>query len=620
MSEMIDWDSELESICRRAGLSIDSSQDDCDCFIDTFRRVWDGIPDSTPIAFFGRGRAFASICKAIDVRSKNVVCVIENHKLTTADDIIIPVTNIANINDYCFSKVIILSHSYRENMKEELRAHKGEVEIIDVYDILARKGKFYDKPFFKTVRKDYYDLERLRDAYINSKDTDRAGDSLKSLISAYLECRDFLSANIYIEEYVQQGFESGESFRELQHELKAFLNRIGSTIRNKQNKNIIVFIADAMSYDMAKKTPFLEHFGKSGMVFSNAYSAGFFTKAAIFSILTGKLHVRDGNFRLDGITPSESVFLAKACEHGFKVKYFAPSYLNARLSIRKESNFKTELITTLLWALYKEMANQDGDCVYFIHSIQETHMPYACGNADEKLIDVFVLPNVINDVKPFLDYELTNRVIRLKNSSLRYWNDQTAFAINLIERVSDDIIITSDHGEPVSLWEKMGINVNADMEKITMIIRSKHAARGEYAKLFSNPEMSSILVKLMQNEKLVFDALPYVRTEIEPAYNRNLTLQKNMHRNIYFGQTRLISEDDVYIFCYNGDEGYYIKPDLETNLIADDAHKERIAYYRSQLNLDTREIWKAMFNKYPVLKKIHEANSDVFLRKNLCPC
>ena len=618
MNGMIDYDRELISICSRAGLSIESGRGDYDCFVDTFQKIWDGIPDSTPIAFFGRGLAFSHICKAIDVRSKNVVCVIENVKPRFYNDDGIPVTNTDNISDYCFSKVILLSFYHREYMKEELKAYKGEVEIIDVYDILAKEGKNYDKPFFRSAQKDYYDLERLRDAYICSKDTERAGDCLKSLISAYLECRDFLTANIYIDEYLHLGYESGESLRELQFELKALINRIGLRIRSKPNKNIIVFIADAMSYDMSKKAPFLEKLGKSSLVFSNAYSAGFHTIAGVYSMLTGMYHVRDGNFRLDDVTTDDSKFLSKARDFGYKVKYFVPNRDLGRLGIRVGKNFQTELVTTLLWALFKEMANDVEDCVYFIHNLLETHYPFLSGYSGEKLISVEEIAEVINDAGVLSKPELSNKVIRMRNSSLKYWNDQMTYAFQIIDCDDNDIIITSDHGEFSLFFLKLGFMVN-DMNRIPMIIKSKHAARGEYGSLFSNLEMASILMNLMQNQKLEFDALPYVRTEIEPAYNNKLALVKDLHWHLYYGQTRLESDDDVYIFCYNGDEGYFIKPNLENNLIAEDGHKERISYYRSQLNLDTREIWKAMFDKYPVLKKKHDANLEKFLQKNLCP-
>jgi len=58
---------------------------------------------------------------------------------------------------------------------------------------------------------------------------------------------------------------------------------------------------------------------------------------------------------------------------------------------------------------------------------------------------------------------------------------------------------------------------------------------------------------------------------------------------------------------------------METNLIDEERYRERIDYFRSQVDIDTRDVWMYMFKKHPHMLDFHRERVGEFLNENLDP-
>ena len=280
----------------------------------------------------------------------------------------------------------------------------------------------------------------------------------------------------------------------------------------------------------------------------------------------------------------------------------------------------------LNWALLMEAAREPADCVYFIHNL-ETHIPFLSGNPTVPLIALepeffkkFRCPGEVPT-------ETLEQVKKLRKDALEYVDRQLEFCLSLLPLDKDDVIITADHGQNGSFLRATGIPYTQEQMKVPFIIHSKSVKPGVYEKIYSAIEMPKLLRQLIGGAKeLKIDSLEYAQAEMEPAYGRALEFNVG---NILSGCIALFTESERYMFFlngmewngmeWNGMEQFSLLSDPGTELINDERYKERIDYFRSQIDIDTREVWRFMFEKYPHLRAFHKDNAEAFLNENKNP-
>ena len=626
---MKDYDAELKEICKKYGLKIGDYEIRCSEFLETFQEIFEKISELEPIAFYGMGEGFERMCARVDVCSKNVVCIVENNTDVSLDasrvPIInvgevkkIPVTDISCADKYHFKKIILTGFVSRGGMKKDIKNINADIEIIDVYDILEKQGKKYREPFYIIEINDYANLQAIRRKYINSLNTDESQKYLKLLIEEYLECRDFICAGKYINEYVDNGYEDAESFAMLRGELKQFLYGIKKTLGMKNNKNIFVFVVDTLSYSKAMSVPYIKEISEKSFSFTNAFGPAFFTRGSTFGFLTGKNYVEDGLYKIVNISRNDSEFLTEMQDLGIGVKYISPAWL-AHISRLKDDVYATaNMISKLYWYLLMSIARESGDCIYFIHSLYETHIPFHSGLSsmdlpeNNEMYRYFSAPGEA----PAGYFE---KLKILMEEALEYVESHLKFCIDLLPIDKDTVIITSDHDDRGYPEIFFGSPMTDDMRRIPLIINSKNIKPGKYEGLFSAVNMPSLLRQLIHGtSELEIEKVDYVRQEMEPHYSKAINLNAKESPWIY-GKICFTTNTEQYNFSMNGDEWYFIKPDLTTNLIDDERYRERIDYFRSKIKLDTRDLWSYMFSKYPRLLEVHKERAEEFLNQNKNP-
>ena len=617
---MFSFDVELRVICAKYGIFPEDNDTLSNDYLAAFIEAWNQIPNTMPIAFYGLGDGFKHICARVDICSKNIVCIVENDSIESLFNDVVPVVPLSNIGAYKFEKIILTGFASKDQMRQDIEGLNTEIEIIDIYDILEKQGRLCLIPFFEPCHYRYIAMEKMRQKYKSSANREEAQKNLRLLIQLYIECRDFISADIYIQEYIEHKFEDSYSLEALRDELQSLLARIGDTIRSQKNRNVFVFVIDQLSQDRAMRIPFIKAFSKDSLMFTNAFSSAIFTRGSIFSFLTGKQYVDDGLYKLDDISREDSEFLAEMHARGIKVKYLSPAWLSYVEKLKTDviSSATSEVISLLYWNLLMDVTVETEDCIYFIHSLHETHAPFHSGNTSRVLLDAGEMDLYFNypEKAPpgyFEEMEL------LIGEAMNYVGKQLEFYFSYIGIDKNTVIITSDHDSRDFPEIFLGIPITRDMKKIPLIVHSEHVSSGTYDEIYCNIDLQNIIRHLIYDRgKLVVKKMEYVRQEYEPFYNKALKLNAKEKPWIY-GKIIFITDTDRYEFHLAGSESYYLLSGEAGNLIADERYKERIDFFRSKIKIDTRDMWKFLFEKYPRLLEVHKDRVEEFLSENKNP-
>ena len=601
---MYDFNTELQRICKKYGLSVNDENvvDFYTLFIETFIEQWNLIHDSEPIAFYGAGLSFEHMSKSVNVRRKNVACIIENFESITWTHGI-PVVKIDDINNYKFTKVILTGYTQRYEMKVDIHNYNANIEIIDIYEIMMKKGHKLDKPFLLLRNKYYYDLQAARLRYKNSPKNEIAQNNLKVLIQMYLEYRDFICADLYIKEYIERRFDNYDLLKSLRGELKLLLGKIKNALHDRKNKCIVVVIADGLSFGMSKKLPLLNKLSEGGLVFSNAFSPVYYTRPATYCYLTGGYYLKDELYQRENIGAKDSCFLTEMSLLGIKVKHISPHSFHYIEDIKLKGNPSTEIMTLQFWSLMTDMAIETADTIYFVHCM-ETHTPFLSGDTDVELLTDDEL--LKKDELDLDDVVVLPRMKQLKEDAIGYLNNQMEMYISMLPLEKDTIIVTSDHQENTHFSRLFGQPFSIDMEKVVLIIHSPLVPFGRHNDIYSTIHITKLVSQIAKGEIIELEKMDYVRQEIEPFYNKNLKKSHEFSARYKYGKVAFTTSVDRYVFYLNGDEEYYLLPDLETNLIEKEEHSVRIQYFRNQVQLDPMSVWKFMFKRRPHLKELHK--------------
>jgi hypothetical protein len=261
-----------------------------------------------------------------------------------------------------------------------------------------------------------------------------------------------------------------------------------------------------------------------------------------------------------------------------------------------------------------------------VHNLWETHEPYLSGNPSESLsnleeaVEIMLYPDEKTEGQ-------AKHIWSLREDGLEYTGQQLEFCLSFFDCESDSIIITSDHvARAPRFLDKLGIKATEDMFRVPLIIRSKALSSFVYEDVYSTIDMPNLLRQLINcdtdnNTNLSITSIDYARQELEPRYNRdimNYSKTQTSYRR-HKGCIVLTTNNERYTFFLDGYETYHLVEDLEKNLIEDERYRERIDYFRSQIDIDTRDVWKSMFQMYPHLLEYHKEKVEEYLNEDKNP-
>ncbi len=548
----------------------------------------------------------------------------------------IPVVKEEDIDYKTIDLFIVANFDYREEIKSELKAKGIDKEkIYDIHDMLEKRGLSIECPFWRFFDEPYHDiiednvllkeLDDSRNGKLNAEgyysryvdyleravaDPDkgiydkarvkpnghkaRYGSSncinesreklIFDLISKYLDIRDFVSAFLLIDEYIDRKYNNWETLKSLKMELKCLLSEIKDTLSKKGTKDILWLWQDALLFDRIKDMPNLKRIADSGVLFRNVYTPGPVTR----SVYARCLDQQEEYQRYEDISKHKRKY---ALENYLLKNGIVPIRItkSGQESIPMEKlNYNTfslanvfyTSVTDMYWATLNVLINAKETLFLLVHTGTETHDPFASpwlARKNEKINDEYIKWSIgeIDDIE--------DSFIERMKVNYKYIDCQIRYFYDLLPDKSIKLLM-SDHGFSM---RRDVFSFSMDYLHAGMIVSGEGIEGRTEERLFTFENFINLIRSLIdpggvEDWEIFSDYIYLYQIDIYNSQYIDILIKNNTElTGLSF--SGIMSVYDRYIRLGNGMEIYNTKDNWEENLIENAQYAERINFLKGKM-------------------------------------
>ena len=296
-----------------------------------------------------------------------------------------------------YKEVYILSYEKYDDMSEYLDGKT--VNYLWVYDVFEKYGYSCCKDFYRLTSKAYesmfsdsfpgkegwrnniqLELYNCQKRYNNACDENVKTIELKKCLYLSLYMRNFLSAHSYFMELSKVDVK----YKNASEEVDELLTEIKRRVKEKQDKNVVLYWMDAISYEECGDMPYLQQQMNESVVFENAFTSTPNTFPTGKAMFLGKYMVDDKGYQIKNISLENSEVLKLFKEQEYNIKSISGYMRWFDYEYRSEKRHELyDSCSMILWDLLNNLVNNEGKTFYIVHMLVEGHHPFLTSEMDE---------------------------------------------------------------------------------------------------------------------------------------------------------------------------------------------------------------------------------------------
>lgn len=216
----------------------------------------------------------------------------------------------------------------------------------------------------------YYQKQRL--LHSSSKEDKRRLNEKLFFLAIYM--RNFIEA-----EKVLRTMEHEAEYEECWQEVEALLDKIKEILAQQNQKHIIIYWLDALSFEDAEKIEYLQEQREHSLYFHNAFTVTPHTFPTFKNMFFGIRQVDDLGYKMTSMELDESPVFRDITEHGYDFRLMS-NYINRHLKLKDNSDYYGRQIinapcSEAFWSLARQMIRNGRPTVYLVHALVELHPP-----------------------------------------------------------------------------------------------------------------------------------------------------------------------------------------------------------------------------------------------------
>lgn len=477
-----------------------------------------------------------------------------------------------------YDMIIISSSAGRKDMLTVILndLHKAYIDIF-AFDKNIQYATITDLEIKPGISWEYINLS-LEDIILSYQQL-QTPESLKRLIKAFLYIRDFQLAFAYIDVYLKQDYADGEKLLQMQEEMEALFSDIKLALKSKQEKNVLLFLADGLAYETCVNyMPFIRdtrHF-----FYDNVRSAAIYTGESLRTIFTGKYLFCDDVHKISDIRAENTTFkefIDKGYDfvtYDWRYLFNNDSYTRRRVDKKFKVGFQSSYAASVLWDYLCHLVTTNKNTITFMR-LEDTHNPF------NKILQYaehdFPLDNLYQSTYHY--QELSNNInkyVQLQSSAAKLLDAELYFYLDFL-KADDSIVFFADHGVSSLSTESSEIN----RLHMPIVLIDKNIKGGITSKLMSLRHLGKIVKTLVFQQKVYIQEEEYVFSERMPIYGESLR-KKYIDLKIPQNCTSLrhiSTSKDRYVVWGDKREEYYLGRSHDDNF--SNLNKERLSYFRT---------------------------------------
>jgi len=599
----MDFDARLEALLDAHGLRPRGSRRSR--LQEAVVALWRAIPEGAPVLVWGDEEHTAELLSVVRGQEKKIAGIVSDDPDARGRSAHgFPLVSPAQLDGLHFELIVVSSFRRRAEINAEARRRFPGCDILDVYDVLERRGALAKRrgfPFYSCG--EYLRIFELRQEHERAVDADTKRDTLHDLLAMHFEIRDFVYGLAYAREYVALGHDRDGSVAGFLQKVQSLLAELQATLGRRRH-DVGVFLVDAIRMrdvlpvdGVEPAMPFLRAFSRQALTFSKAFSPTLYTLPGVPCMLTGKLPLDDRCYDMRSIRVDESALLAELSRQGYAFYNFISwkdffagegrvTPVRARASYDERPLLSKAVAPRLLWALACRLA-MDGTAKTFslLHLFYETHDPHVCGHhRREPVHHLFYEYLAGEDPGPGRE-EYRSQLLEC----LRYVDTQLEFYFALLPEAMVQVVC-SDHGQAaeriLEAPEEIGALLSWHDERthVALMVRASGVKAARFDGLFSMLDLGRVILGAVHGA-VSMEPRAYVPIQCDPIYNtkiREIFASIGCARHAR-GFKALRGEQDKYVLYDNGDEEYYVLPDERHNRIQDADVEEGVRRIRARM-------------------------------------
>ena len=344
-----------------------------------------------------------------------------------------------------------------------------------------------------------------------------------------------------------------------------------------------------------QEMPFLQNLIGKSIVFKNAYSTSTYTAASFISFFTGKMVIDDNLSYNSLIKFDDSSLLQLLQEKGFRFYQYGgiriikdrevdESFFHAQ-GMTERTRF--EAISKRIWNYLADLAKADRKPVFSILHLMESHWPFPNGHQKEEVV-FDGHPGVDCFKRKKSNSVPVDKLVRIKNSALRYIDEQLAFYMDYLPE-DINLVILGDHGQVLGEHEAFW-NVFTWYDEaihVPVIFYNSNIKPKTSDALFSLRNLPAQIIQIIQHGEMLEEDCSYIEVQRDPISNSSFLKDEEFIRELGAKFTQgykvIRTNNEKYILYDDGSEEFYRIPNEETNLINEPEYAKEIERLRSHL-------------------------------------
>lgn len=506
-----------EDLCNDLGISSDSAYNNIGLYI---RKILNDFYDKHErVAIYCYGIHTQMLMADYVSELRNTVCIIDNG--VSDSDSEYKIIKGCEIEDYDLDGIVVSSYKYREEIKKGLFVNHNNIDVLDIYDELARYGVFLENEFFCAGPYQKYKRINNLNNRLHGSHSDKESISVRrELVNEFVHIKDFRMARKMVLEILD--ICDDDNYKAILNEIAFLYDAEISNLNRLDSKNVVLMCLDGfMRNDLLdeKLKKISDVLGQTSLFFNNAYSYSTMTYESLIPAFTENTDQKTEYYLNDEAQSSTCRFISKAVEQNrFIAIYGDGNHYIYDESIKYSGSPQT--VTEKIWDFTIDSEGVENG-LFYIHEMYESHYsfsnPYTTGNlishGAAMLFDY--LPQNGGHLKT--DYQ------KQQEDAIRYLDDTLAPFINAL---SCNLIIFADHGNLVlppdcKLSDVRPIQLTASEGwiRIPLIVRSKCFKPGVDNDLISLMDINDIMIAVLTNKSYDRKKKDYIKIGRSAIYN-----------------------------------------------------------------------------------------------------
>ena len=576
-------------------------------------RLFDDIPDGFTVAVRGAGWHTIELLKVIKERKHKISFIIDrNNEINELYGI--PIVHVNEMKDKRIDLMIISSFIYREEMKKE-QSLKGcdKYSVIDIYDYIDEKDEVscsnhdvYSCVFMthnlEGLAVSWNGVVCIKKIYkrvLSTGNVTLIQKYLYELILSYLNVRDFLNAERYIELYIKKQYRNWEVFEEFLISLGVLLQKIKEVLIKRKNESLVVFHFDALENDMIEHMEYMRNLRDRFSVFNNAFTQYNYTTSTWQTMFTQRDLIDAGAYEVESFDDNNSKLLNMLRKKNYRF-YMSTSKYKLFFKEKDTTKIYINVMTRRLWDLLQVLVD-DEKAFCYLHFL-ETHSPFTSCFSD-----------ICYEQTEYMKLQ-ENEQAAILLECLNYVDEQFEFYNSIIPDCNTKVIM-SDHGS-YQLFSLDNYHINDCKTndhsmygglKTVLFFYKEGLKPNRFDQVFSLVNFTDFVSYLIGEADEYAMFTDYSKIQLPPIYDKMLMdVYDEFKHPLPLPTKGIATAYEKYLIDYNGKETYqtFQSDDFRKNRINEPEYQERINELRELCGNDFHDIFEQP--KFAYAKKIYK--------------